>query len=141
MMTTVLGLLSTLKQNRRKIIMKNITFDKNAAILEINSNISIVNFSSYAEISFKNNTAKKISAVKLVARGYNIFEDIVYVNNSSMFDIILENLQVDAFSYSLPKQILLPDNSIVKIKIAELKVLFSDGSTSLYDDKNIIGII
>ena len=118
--------------------MKNITFDKNAAILEINSNISIVNFSSYAEISFKNNSAKKIVAVKFNARGYNLFEEIVHVNNSPIFHIILENLSVEPSAYFLPKQILLPDNSIVKIEIAEFEVFFSDDSTALCDGENII---
>lgn len=120
------------------MIIKNIPCDKNTDISEINFDINTVNFSAYVDISFKNNTDKKIVAVKFNARGYNLFEEIVHVNNSPIFHIILENLSVEPSAYFLPKQILLPDNSIVKIEIAEFEVFFSDDSTALCDGENII---
>ena len=120
------------------MIIKHILYDKNASASEIKANINTVNFSAYADISFKNNTDKNIVAIKFKARGYNLFGETVFVNDSAIFDIAFNDLSVDAFAYSASMQTLLPDNNIVKIEISEHETCFSDGSSALYDGKNIV---
>lgn len=76
-------------------------------------------------VDFLNVTESKISSVMFSVVGYNSFGDKVYVNDKNSFDIIEQDLAINASEYGIT-QTLLPNMNIRKVDIKVKKVRFAN---------------
>lgn len=118
------------------MINDKIIIDLNAHINNITATVELENGTAVTYISFNNTDHGVITAVKLLAKGYNSFGDIIKFDGQDTFTIILQDLNVLKNKNSGKVKSNLPDASIRKIDLRELQVCYSDGEVVNYAGEN-----
>lgn len=109
-----------------------ISVDINAHIANIEHSIHVDSDAAHASISFDNLGFGTITAIKLIAQGYNAFGDSIQVNGKNEFFLLLQDLRVERNSHIENLDILLPDASIRQLDLEEYQIRFADGTIIKY---------
>lgn len=111
--------------------------DLNAHVENLSCTISVENKKPYGIISFTNLGYGTLSAIKLIAKGFNSFGDQIAINGKGEFFIILQDLNIPANTEVTNIKVDLPDISIRKVDLREGQLIFSDGSLISYSSPNL----
>lgn len=114
------------------MITKQITHSKNGNLTNLTGSVDVLGDSVQASISFKNNTNKRITAIRLIVLGYNGFKEPVLIDGSPSFTVLIQDLRVEPFSELRNHKFVLPDNQIRNIEIHEGQTCFEDGTVTTY---------
>lgn len=119
--------------------MKELTkmIDMNSHITNIQYEIVLQESEARAKISFDNLDVGTVTAVKLMAIGYDSFGDIVSVDGKKFFFISLIDLNVDKNCFSGEIEVELPDSTIRKLKLIEYQVCYKNGEIIKYKGERI----
>lgn len=114
-----------------------VSIDVNAHIDNIKYTISADNDSAKVSISFANVGYGVITAVKLLARGYNSFGDVVQIDGRPDFYVIIQDIHVGENGEAFNLQVPLPSSDIRKLDLTEYQICYEDGRVQTYGGKNI----
>lgn len=117
------------------------TFDTNALIENISYKIDVRAGVPYATITFDNSGYGDITAVKFTASGYNTFGDVITVNGSPTFTIIVQDIKVPANKKGFSTTVSLPHNDIRTLGIVQNQVCLSDGRVLTYQGEKLLELI
>lgn len=109
-----------------------LVIDINAHIANITSKIEIDNDVAFAILSFNNLGYGIITAVKLKARGYNSFGDLIKVEGDNQFYLIIQDLKIENNESVNDIRVKLPNNEIRKLELEEDQVCYADGKVLSY---------
>lgn len=109
--------------------MRKIEFwqNYNEHITEIFATVSAEGEEPKANICFTNLGYGTVDSVKLMARGYNSFGELVKVDGEDKFFILLQDLNVKKNTKAEKSNISLPDNSIRRLELSEQMVHYAEG--------------
>ena len=90
-----------------------------------------------ANITFDNLSYGIITAIKLRAKGYNSFDELILINNKEDFIIIIQDLYIEK-NTTVPSLIVpLPNSDIRRIELTEYQICFDDRNITKYTSSNI----
>ena len=112
------------------MVAQKIKLDINAHIKNIS--VRIDSASSQATVSFENLGYGTIKAVKLKAKGYNDFQDIITIGGKEEFFIVIQDLNVLPNTKSKDIKVNLPSNEIKRIELEEHQICFNNNTISTY---------
>lgn len=112
--------------------------DINAHICDLSASVDIEK--SQAIISFCNLAYGTITAVKLQAKGYNSFGDVVLVQDKETFSLVIQDLDIPKYNEASAIKVPLPSPEIRKLELTEKQVCFLDGSIATYEGPNMQSI-
>ena len=138
---------SILEKNKNEKIIKEIsdtlvTSEKNC-LVDINVPVRIVSYEIkkksdggfYVAVVLLNTASKKVSAIKMLAKGYDSFGDIVMNNGHTSFPLLIQDLKLEGESYKPHiSQISLPSENIRKINFEIERICFEDGEIVEYHE-------
>lgn len=114
-----------------------VSIDVNAHIDNIKYTVSADNDSAKASISFTNLGYGVITAVKLLARGYNSFGDVVQIDGRPDFYVIIQDIHVGENGEAFNLQVRLPSSDIRKLDLTEYQICYADGRVQTYGGKKV----
>ncbi len=117
------------------------TFDTNALIENISYKIDVRAGVPCATITFDNLGYGDVTAVKFTASGYNSFGDVISVNGSPAFTIIIQDIRVPANKKGFSTTVSLPHNDIRTLGIVQNQVCLSDGRVLTYEGKKPLEVV
>lgn len=131
--------LTTLQGRKGRSILtdEKRSVDLNAHIETLECSIVVENNKPYGIISFTNLGYGTLTAIKLIARGFNSFGDEILVNGKNEFFIILQDLSIPINTKASDIKVNIPDFNIRHIDIREGQLVFAGGKTTSYNKPNI----
>lgn len=119
---------------------KKKTIDINAKIENLSYRIDVLNEVPFAIIKFDNLGYGVITDIKLKAKGYNSFGDVVLVDGKEEFLIVIQDVRIEKNSTSHEIKVPMPDKSIRNLSVEENQTRFLDGVIFTYDRANTIDL-
>ncbi len=114
------------------------SYDLNAHIKNLRGTVNTKNGKRALYIDFDNLAKDKIVSIKFSAKAYDHNDNLMYINGSDVFYIILNSISVDKNVRARSLQAELPDDNIMRVELLEEQVCFSDGAIYNYKGENII---
>ena len=117
-----------------------LTVDVNAHIENLAAKVEISDSNATASISFDNLGYGKLKAIKLKATGRNAFGDVVVVDGSESFTLLVQDIDVEPNTHAASINAPLPDETIRSLEVEEQQVCLSDGRVIDYEGPDIRNI-
>jgi hypothetical protein len=117
---------------------KHVVFDKNAHIADLISSVDVINGKTVACVSFRNTCDHTITAIKLKARAYDAFGDVVCINGKEDFLLVIQDIHIPKGGCADKLKVILANQNIRKLVLEECQICLLDGSICTYEGKNIV---
>lgn len=117
---------------------KHCRIDINSYISDLVCKVDVQNGSSIATLSFQSLCKETITAIKFLAKGFNSFGDLVYVNGNDKFILIIQDIAIKQNEIAKNIKVTLPNADIRKLELVENQYCLSDGSVISYEGENWI---
>ena len=82
----------------------------------------------YLKLNVLNTTSDVITALSIIAKGFDSFNNPVLINNKEKFSVLVQDLRLLPNKYQeIPNKISLPDSNIRKIELYIQQICYEDG--------------
>lgn len=112
--------------------------DLNANIVNVTNSITPSKSGVVANIRFANATDKDIAAIKFNARATNSFGEVVEVAGKEEFQLLIQDIRVEAFKESAIYKVNINNSTIRELKLIEAQIRFIDGEVADYKGEHLI---